>query len=64
MESIYKKGPYYTECAEMIDGLLVTKIWCGIAFNSRAGWKGGMEVFAPTKFLYFSTPKTAILCIF
>jgi hypothetical protein len=26
---IYKKGPYYTECGEMIDGLLVTKglVW-------------------------------------
>jgi hypothetical protein len=25
----YKKGPYYTECGEMIDGLLVTKrlVW-------------------------------------
>jgi hypothetical protein len=26
---IYKKGPYYTECGEMIDGLLVIKslVW-------------------------------------
>ena len=32
-----KKGPYYTECGEMIDGLLVTKSWCGIAFNSGGG---------------------------
>ena len=24
-EGIYKKGPYYTECGEMIDGLLVIK---------------------------------------
>jgi hypothetical protein len=24
--AIYKKGPYYTECGEMIDGLLVIKI--------------------------------------
>jgi hypothetical protein len=27
--AIYKKGPYYTECGEMLDGLLVTKglVW-------------------------------------
>ena len=46
---IYKKGPYYTECGEMIDGLLVTK---------------SLEVFSARKYLYFSTSMTAIPCIF
>jgi methyl coenzyme M reductase beta subunit len=47
----------------MIDGLLVTKsLVCMVSHLIVGG--GGSGVFSPRKVLYFSTPMTAIPCIF
>ena len=53
---IYKKGPYYTECGEMIDGLLVTKSLVWPVSHLIVGGGGGSGAILPHKIFVFFYP--------